>query len=237
MERDFKGVWISKEIWLDNKLTWMEKIVITEINSLDGKDGCFASNNYLADFFNLTPGRISQIISALIDKKYISAEYFREGKEITKRVLRILNTPIKNSKEGIKNIKEGYLENAKGINTLINNTNNNTDKEKEIYKSIIDGFYRYYNKEYDITGKERGSAKRIAKKLINYDNWQERLSEKVNALHQKSKKNPKFWSFTIPKLEYGWNELTDNKIQSNIQTEEIFNYLQEKKNGTQKVYN
>ena len=71
LERDFKGVWIPKEIWLDNKLTWMEKIVITEINSLDREDGCFASNNYLADFFDLTPGRISQIISSLIDKKYI----------------------------------------------------------------------------------------------------------------------------------------------------------------------
>jgi len=26
MERDFKGVWIPKEVWLDENLTWMEKL-------------------------------------------------------------------------------------------------------------------------------------------------------------------------------------------------------------------
>ena len=138
MNRDFKGVWIPKEIWLDKQLTWMEKIVITEINSLDGDEGCFASNNYFAKFFNLTPGRISQIISSLIYKKYISAEYIREGKEVIKRVVRILNTSIKNSKEGIKNSKEGYLENAQDNNTYINNTNNNTNKLFEKFWNLYD---------------------------------------------------------------------------------------------------
>ena len=138
MERDFKGVWICKEIWLDNKLTWMEKLFITEINSLDKEKGCFASNNYFADFFNVSPGRCSQIISSLIKKGYMSAEYIKKGKEIEKRVLRILNTPIKNSKGGIKNIKDEYLENDKDNNTLINNTINNINESFEKFWNLYD---------------------------------------------------------------------------------------------------
>jgi uncharacterized phage protein (TIGR02220 family) len=140
IKRDFKGVWIPKEIWLDNNLTWIEKLLLTEIESLDNEEGCFASNNYFGKFFNMTSGRISQIIKSLIDKKYIIAQYEREGKQVKRRVLNILNRGIKYSKEGIKNIKQGYLGNAKENNTLINNTNNNIIKFKSSAELIIDLF-------------------------------------------------------------------------------------------------
>lgn len=126
-DRGFKGVWIDKEIWLNKDLTWMEKLFITEINSLDNDNGCFASNAHFAEFFSLSNGRCSQIINSLKKKNYLSVEYHREGKQIIKRVLRILNTGIKNIKEPIKKTKQPYLENDKGINTLYNNTVNNTD--------------------------------------------------------------------------------------------------------------
>ncbi len=140
MKRDFKGVWIPKEIWLDNQLSWMEKLFIVEINSLDNEEGCYASNSYLGEFFNLSNGRVSQIIKSLIEKQYLSAEYEMEGKEVKKRYLRILNTGIKNikqggiknSKGGIKNSKEGYLENDKDNNTVFNNTFNNTKESERV---------------------------------------------------------------------------------------------------------
>ena len=50
MDRDFKGIWIPKEIWLDERLNALDKIILAEINSLDGEDGCYASNQYLAEF-------------------------------------------------------------------------------------------------------------------------------------------------------------------------------------------
>jgi len=137
LNRDFKGVWIRSEIWLDLNLTWMEKLLLTEIDSLDNEDGCYASNNYFAEFFQLSAGRISQIIKSLKEKKYVSCEYFykKDSKEIEKRVLRILNINIKNTKGGIKNIKEGYLENAKDNNTSINNTMNKEEGQKENLKN------------------------------------------------------------------------------------------------------
>ena len=134
-ERDFKGVWIPKEIWLDNNLSWMEKLFITEIDSLDNNDGCYASNGYFADFFNITKSRCSQIISSLRDKGYISIQLLIGDKKVQKRIVRILNEGIKNIKQGIKKTKEGYLENCESNNTLHNNTSN---KDNIPYLEIID---------------------------------------------------------------------------------------------------
>lgn len=132
-ERDFKGVWIPKEIWLDNNLSWMEKLFITEIDSLDNDEGCYASNGYFSEFFCITKSRCSQIISSLKTKGYISVQLIMGENKVQKRVVRILNEGIKNikggiknPKQGIKNIKGGYLENCESNNTLYNNTSNNT---------------------------------------------------------------------------------------------------------------
>ena len=49
--RDFKGVWIPKEVWLDTRLNALDKVILMEIDSLDqGEKGCYASNEHLAEF-------------------------------------------------------------------------------------------------------------------------------------------------------------------------------------------
>ena len=65
MERDFKGIWIPKEVWLSNDLTLQEKVFLVEIDSLDNEEGCYASNQYFADFFGLSTTRVSLIIKSL----------------------------------------------------------------------------------------------------------------------------------------------------------------------------
>ena len=135
-ERQFKGIWIPSEIWLTEELSLQEKVVLVEIDSLEDKEkGCYASNKYFANFFKLSPGRISQIITNLIDKDYIEVKYIKKGKEIKERQIRIkrppyplvrkLNTYLENDDRGIKKTKEGYLENAKENNITFNNIKNN----------------------------------------------------------------------------------------------------------------
>ncbi len=41
MERNFKGVWIAAEIWLDKDLTLVEKALLAEIDSFTGKGRSF----------------------------------------------------------------------------------------------------------------------------------------------------------------------------------------------------
>ena len=74
MERDFKGVWIHREIWLSKDLSLMEKVLFAEIDSLDNERGCFASNAYFADFFGVSTRQISTYVSALKAKGFIHVE-------------------------------------------------------------------------------------------------------------------------------------------------------------------
>lgn len=165
--RDFKGVWIPAEYWLDPNLTMMEIMFITEIDSLDRGEGCFASNNHFADFFGVTPGRASQIVNSLKKKGYIEVTYERNGKQVVRRLIRV----VRKLNGGIKNSKRGYLENAEGSNTVFSNTESNTEegskagqspatpspvneKEKIPYKEIIEYLNEKAGKSFKYTGEE-----------------------------------------------------------------------------------
>lgn len=138
MERDFKGVWIPKEIWLNKELSLMEKVFLTEIDSLDRQQGCFASNQYFAKFFGLKVTRTSQIINSLIKKGFIDAKYERKGREIVKRVLTIKCKKVFNILyEGIQKSVRRYPEKCKDNNT-INNTINNINISFETFWNLYD---------------------------------------------------------------------------------------------------
>lgn len=151
MERAFKGIWIPKEVWLDTNLTWVEKILIVEIDSLDKENGCFASNAYFADFFNLSKNRISKIISSLASKEYITTRtvYRPNTKIVEKRVIKVtkdyrqkLQTPIGKKDDtllaktphpigGNANTLLAETPHPIGGNDKDNNTNNNTVNNKD----------------------------------------------------------------------------------------------------------
>lgn len=77
MTRDFKGVWIPREVWLDPRLSMLDKGILTEIDSLDcGEDGCWASNAYLAEFCQCTERKVTDTISKLIDLGYVKVISF-----------------------------------------------------------------------------------------------------------------------------------------------------------------
>lgn len=160
MKRDFKGVWIPKEIWLSKELTLQEKVFLAEIDSLDNENGCYASNNYFAKFFKLSRNRCSEIIKSLEKKGLVLIEYIRQdGKaNIEKRVIRVVdkpNTPIRESEQPIRKVEEGCSEKWEDNNTSINNTINNTD----IYiRSIFD----YWNSKEIIKHRELTQKRKSA---------------------------------------------------------------------------
>ena len=87
-KRDFKGIWIPKEIWLDINLSLLEKCLLVEIDSLDQEQGCFASNAYFAKFFNKSERVISRLISKFTQENYIKLEHFNGRKRILKSNLK-----------------------------------------------------------------------------------------------------------------------------------------------------
>lgn len=151
MNRDFKGVWIPKDIWLDENLTWMEKLLLVEIDSLDAEKGCFASNDYFAKFFQLSKSRISDLIGQLVAKGYITTFLLYEGKQVKRREITMV-IPIRKFEGGIRNTDEGYSENAQDNNTVISNTisnkNNKLYNHKDAFVSRVDEFKDKLGNEY-----------------------------------------------------------------------------------------
>ena len=73
MDREIKGIWIPIELWLDKELNALEKVILFEIDSLDNSDEhCYASNEHIASFCQCSAWKVSQAISKLSAKGYIS---------------------------------------------------------------------------------------------------------------------------------------------------------------------
>ena len=126
--RDSKGVWIPKEVWLDTRLNALDKVILMEIDSLDqGEKGCYASNEHLATFCQCSKTKVSTAISKLIECGYVYIQNFDGRKrELKSRLSNFERQNIKNCNADIQNLKES--------NTY-RNTNNNTVSNKKERKS------------------------------------------------------------------------------------------------------
>lgn len=100
--RDFKGVWIPREIWLSEQLSLMEKVLFVEIHSLDNADGCYASNRYFADFFNVSERQIRTYIGALKEKGFV----FVEIKNRNERVIRVVGKYARAKAEDVRQLRQ-----------------------------------------------------------------------------------------------------------------------------------
>jgi hypothetical protein len=102
-DRDFKGVWIPKEIWLSENLSLMEKVLFVEIHSLDNERGCFASNRYFANFFQVSPRQIATYVASLREKGFVTTTVRNLNERVIRtagRFRRIPNSEIQAFKQG-----------------------------------------------------------------------------------------------------------------------------------------
>ena len=151
--RNFQGLWISKELWFNQDLSIQEKMFLLEINSLDNKNHCHASNNYFSQFFQLSPNRCSEIINKLQKKGLIEIKYIKENRQIKERIIKVLekgnrvlgkstdSTRVfemgysKNSEERSNSIRSNSIKN-KQLSTIIKEMNLSTELEKTLLDFI-----------------------------------------------------------------------------------------------------
>lgn len=135
--RDFKGVWIPKDIWFNENLTPLEKVILVEIDSLDNDEdnGCIASNRYLADFCQCSESKISKTITKLQRLGYIEIIDYDNG------FYRKIKSLVKNTMGGSKKY-EGPSQKVLPINI-----DNNIDikNSSSIYDFIEVNFSRTLN--------------------------------------------------------------------------------------------
>lgn len=138
-KREFKGVWFPAEVWLDERLTALEKIILIEIDSLDGEDGCYASNEYLAKFCQCSQSKVSGAIAKLKRLGYIEVASFDGRKRILRSCLTIsVEQTNKKKKSPQQNLAQRVLD----------ETPSKTSKEDIPFGEIIDYLNDKANRRY-----------------------------------------------------------------------------------------
>ena len=234
IERDFKGIWIPKEIWLDSNLTWSEKMLLVEIDSLATLEkGCFATNEYLSDFFNLSKDRISKLISSLKLKGYIEVKliYKKDTKQILKREITTIGYRQKQLEGIVNNADRGIGENNEDINTDKINT---------------EDYIREKEEGQDDTPKETENIRmyfqEIKMLLSGYNINFEKIArmgkpiERIKAVIKFAKENKKGegWIVGAIKDDYKLEVYKSNSGKSKAITESDLKY--EKNDDTEKLY-
>ena len=130
--RDFKGVWIYKNLYLSREYTPNEKFLLLEIYSLSkGKSKqCYANNRHFADFIGVKENTIQKAILKLEKNGHIRREYtYKNGtREIASRIITLTQkfyddfineSEIKEQEEVVdKNPRSGGLESIHKYNNI-----------------------------------------------------------------------------------------------------------------------
>ncbi len=140
--RDFKGIWLPKELLADERLTPQEKMLAAEIDSLDcGELRCFASNEYFQKIFKVSERVIQQMISKL---KALGLISFHSTDGRTRRLQSHLKTVytlfngsrVRNSSpQGCETLHPSPIDSFIERENIVENINIKTiQKEKETLK-------------------------------------------------------------------------------------------------------
>lgn len=138
MEREFKGVWIPAEIWLDARLTLVEKALYAEIDSFSGNGKSFHKANETIQLeYGVSRPTISKAIKKLTDLGFISASFDGRTRHLTVQADRKIFTGSRKNSFGQqeKNLRaEG--KNSTSTNTVERTVENTSKKSKTRPKGL-----------------------------------------------------------------------------------------------------
>lgn len=129
---------IPADVRYDDRIPANAKLLYGEISALIGSDGfCFASNQYFADIYGLTPVTVARLVSKLEDAGYIKRELEKDktGQVVRRKIYLSVSVPdvqplnnFDNTTQ--QNCGEGINKNVKDTNTSITNIEKENKKEK-----------------------------------------------------------------------------------------------------------
>lgn len=140
MHRDFKGIWISKDIWMLKDLSPTDKVFLAEVDSLDQGAGCYASLSHFAEMFNLSKSTCSERLTRLHEKGYIDVSFNEEQRKVRRLA------PVFGKPNGGSENRTGGSENRNAIY-----------KDREIHIEIhnyIKGEKKNFDECIDILNKQ-----------------------------------------------------------------------------------
>ena len=116
MNNNRKGLWVSYELITDEKLDWLNKILLSEIYSYSKLElGCIASNETFAKLLGIHKGNVSKRITWLVEEKYIKLLLFKKGEKRTTRVIVPLKGVSDNAPSSKRIRTEEYADTQLGV--------------------------------------------------------------------------------------------------------------------------
>lgn len=139
-ERDFKGIWIPAEVWLDERLNPLEKVILMEIDSLDcGEKGCYASNEYIAGFCQCSESKVAHAVTRLVELGYVSRKSF-DGRQriLQSRLAKFARQNSKVCKADVQNLQESNIDSNIDINSSIKKEYKESLQESDFTAAVVD---------------------------------------------------------------------------------------------------
>lgn len=129
---------IPADVRYDDRIPANAKLLYGEISALIGSDGfCFASNQYFADIYGLTPVTVARLVSKLEDAGYIKRELEKDktGQVVRRKIYLSVSVPDVQPLNNFDNTPQqncwdGINKNVKDTNTSITNIEKENKKEK-----------------------------------------------------------------------------------------------------------
>lgn len=184
-ERDFKGIWIPAHVWLDERLNALEKVILAEIDSLDGEHGCWASNDYISQFCQCSASKVSKAVSKLIELGYIRVESFN-GRS------RVLRSSLAKNDRQTSRIYEADEQSLLQSN-IKNKIENKSEKRKRFTPPSVDEVREYCKERkngidpeafvdyYEARGWKYGQGKPVVDWKAAVRTWEKRKSKDEKA--------------------------------------------------------
>lgn len=90
-----KRNWVQFKITKDDfkkDLLPSETLILKAIQALDKGQGCFATNSYFSEYFNIAPVTVSRAITKLQKNGYINVYFERKNRNTVKRTIKPITT-------------------------------------------------------------------------------------------------------------------------------------------------
>ena len=176
IEREFKGVWIPAEVWLDPAMTLTEKALLAEIDSFSGNGKSFyKSNDTIVKEYGVSKSTIARAVKKLAEMGYVDVRSDGRNRHITSRQGRVVKMTTQSGQKDVPAKSKSVTTNT------IDKYNYNTLKEGGIvmpwdskeFLTAWNGYLEMRKAQHRFTYKNIGSLQTALHQLQKISNGSE----------------------------------------------------------------
>lgn len=140
--RDFKGIWVPKKLYLSGLFSPNEKFILIEIYSLSKNNKCYATNKHFANFVGLRENTVQKMMLEFERAGYIKRvfEYKEDSKEIKDRIIVITQKFLDEFVNEKSNDEKEETYGKKSIGGMEKNPEGDGFKVGDKYNNISDTY-------------------------------------------------------------------------------------------------